>query len=210
VISRRAALLAPLALAAPAALAQSGTQGGGDPSAPIARLDAALLQVMHMGQATPFAQRYQALAPVVQAAFDLPAVLAASVGLGWRSLTPAQQQSLLAVFTRYTVASYAANFDSFDGQRLEILPQQQRQAGQDVVVATQIAPASGAPTRLDYVMRRTPQGWKAVDVLADGSISRVAVQRSDFRSLLAGGNPDPLIASLTQKVNTLSGGANLP
>ena len=26
--------------------------------------------------------------------------------------------------------------------------------------------------------------WKAVDVLLDGTISRVAVQRSDFRSLL--------------------------
>jgi phospholipid transport system substrate-binding protein len=205
-ISRRLALLAPLALVAPA-LAQNP---GGDPSAPIARLDAALLQVMRMGQATPFAQRYAVLAPAVQAAFDLPAILAASVGFGWHSFSPQQQQALLAVFTRYTVASYAANFDSYTGQRIELLPQQGRQTGQDMVVATQIAPANGgAPTRLDYVMRRTPQGWKAVDVLAEGT-SNVTTQRSDFRGLVVGNNPDPLIASLTQKVNTLSGGASLP
>lgn len=207
-IPRRLALAAPLLLAGGAfipALAQS------DPSAPIARLDAALLASMRMGTATPFAQRYEAVAPAVEGALDLGATLAASVGLGWASLAPQQKQALLAVFTRYTIASYAANFNSYHGERIEILPQQQRQVGQDTIVATQIVPpAGGTPTRLDYVMRRTAQGWKAVDVLADGSISQVAVQRSDFRALVAGGNAAPLIARLTQKVNALSGGASLP
>lgn len=204
-IPRRLALLAPLALVAPA-IAQDG------PSAPIGRLDTALLRVMRMGSAgDSFAQRYEALAPAVEEAFDLPGILAASVGLGWSSFSPQQQQALLAVFTRYTVASFASSFDNYKGQTIEILPQYQRQAGPDTVVATQIVPANGgAPTRLDYVMHRTPQGWRAVDVLADGTISRVAVQRSDFRSLLAGGNPQPLIASLNQKVASLSGSANHP
>ena len=195
-----ATLFAPLLLAASAS-AQVGV------SMPIAQLNAALLSAMKMGKTTPFAQRYQAIAPAVEGAFDLPGVLAASVGLGWTALTPEQKQELLAVFTRYTIASYTANFDSYSGQSIETLPQAQRQVGQDVVVATQIVPGNGgAPTRLDYVMHRTPQGWRAVDVLADGSISRVAVQRSDFRSLLEGGNPAPLIASLNKKVATLSGG----
>ena len=181
-----------------------------DPAAPIAQLDTALLAAMQMGRGTPFAQRYRAIAPAVEGAFDLPGVLAASVGLGWASLTPQQKQELVAVFTRYTIASYAANFDSYNGQTIEILPQFQRQVGQDVVVATQIVPTHGEPTRLDYVMHKTPQGWRAVDVLADGSISRVAVQRSDFRSLLTGGNPEPLIASLNEKVASLSGTASSP
>ena len=47
---------------------------------------------------------------------------------------------------------------------------------------------------------------KAVDVLADGSISRVAVQRSDFRDLLRNGGVPALITALRQKVVTLSGG----
>jgi phospholipid transport system substrate-binding protein len=52
-------------------------------------------------------------------------------------------------------------------------------------------------------MRSTDAGWKAIDVLLDGSISRVAVQRSDFRSLLAGGDPGRLIASLRAKTASL-------
>jgi len=44
-------------------------------------------------------------------------------------------------------------------------------------------------------------------VLLEGSISRVAVQRSDFRNALASGDADALIASLRRKVADLSGGA---
>jgi len=66
--------------------------------------------------------------------------------------------------------------------------------------------ANGTPVRLDYVMRRGPQGWRAVDVLLDGSISRVAVQRSDFRSLITQGDAGALIASLNKKIADLSGG----
>ena len=54
-------------------------------------------------------------------------------------------------------------------------------------------------------MRNTGGSWKAVDVLEQGTISQAAVQRSDFRSLIAGG-ADKLIASLQAKVQTLSGG----
>ena len=58
-------------------------------------------------------------------------------------------------------------------------------------------------------MRQEGGGWKAVDVLADGSISRVAVQRSDFRRLVSRGGAQALIESLNQKTNDLSGGALL-
>ena len=81
-----------------------------------------------------------------------------------------------------------------------------RSIGADQVVATQIAPASGTPTRIDYVMRRTATGWRAVDVYLNGTISQVAVQRSDFRSLLGTGDAGPLIASLQRKIADLSRG----
>ena len=55
-------------------------------------------------------------------------------------------------------------------------------------------------------MHSDPSGWKAVDVLEDGSISRVAVQRSDFRQLLDSGGLPALTTALRQKVATLSGG----
>ena len=56
-------------------------------------------------------------------------------------------------------------------------------------------------------MRQTAAGWKAIDVLANGAISRVAVQRSDFRSLLSQGGGPALVGSLQRKVADLSSGA---
>ena len=176
-----------------------------DAAAPITALNRGLLAGMRAGKATPFPQRYSALAPLVEGAFDISGILQASVGPRWSSLPPAQQGQLLDVFRRFTVASYVANFDSFNGEKLEVLPIS-RNVGADQVVATQIVPSSGAPTRIDYVMRRTPAGWRAEDVLLNGSISRVAVQRSDFRSLLGSGDAGPLIQSLQRKTADLSGG----
>lgn len=177
-----------------------------DAAAPIAALNRGLLNAMRAGKATPFSQRFATLAPLVEGAFDIPGILQASVGPRWSALPSAQQSQLLDVFRRFTVASYVANFDNFNGEKLEVLPNS-RSVGADQVVATQIVPSGGEPTRIDYVMRRTPQGWRAVDVLLNGSISRVAVQRSDFRSLLGSGDAGALIQSLQRKTADLSGGA---
>jgi phospholipid transport system substrate-binding protein len=195
-LPRRAAL--PILLLVPfAALGQTG-----DPAAPIRALDDALLQIMHAGKATPFAERARMVKPAIEAAFDLPQILQTSVGPRWSAFPPPQRADLLEVFIRYTVASYVANFDGFGGERFVILPDR-RQAGSDQIVQTRIVPTSGDTAKIDYVMRQSAAGWKAVDVLLDGSISRVAVQRSDFRALLASGDPGPLIASLRAKIATL-------
>jgi len=174
--------------------------------APIAALNAGLIRVMKAGKKTPFQQRFDMLAPTIDRAFDLPQILQVSVGTVWSTLAQAQQGALLATFRSYTVASYVDNFDSFDGEHFDLQPQTRAVAGGEQVVLTRIVARSGETHQLDYVMRSTAGGWKAVDVLADGSISRVAVQRSDFRHLLDQGGATALLASLKQKVEDLSRG----
>ncbi len=197
---RRALLALVVGVIARGAAAQEG-----GPAAPIAALNDALLQIMRAGRVSPFAERARTLTPVIEHTFDLNQILATSVGPRWPSIPPGQQARLLDVFTRYIVASYVANFDSYDGQRLEILPQT-RASGAEQVVSTEILPKTGDPRRIDYVMRQVNGGWRATDVLLDGTISRVALQRSDFRSLIAAGDPGPLITSLQAKTTKLEAG----
>ena len=180
---------------------------GIDPAAPVKMLDDALVTAMKTGRA-PFPSRYQALAPAVDHAFDLPQVLKTVIGLRWATIAPNEQAKLLATFRAYTISSYASNFDSDSGGTIRLLPGT-RSVGADQVVSTQIVPKTGEPTRIDYVMRHGANGWQAVDVLEQGTISQAAVQRSDFRSLLASG-PDKLIASLQGKIDTMSGGTIKP
>lgn len=196
---RRRALLAALALLPVAA-------SGADlpaPAQPIAALFDGLQANLKAGKATPFATRAAALGPVVDKVFDLEAILQASVGPRFAAFTPEQQAALFAAFRDYSVATWVANFDTDEGQRFEIAPAL-RTVGTDQVVETHIVPATGDPTRLDFVMHETPQGWRATDVLVDGAISRTAVQRSDFRAFLKGSDPAPLIAMLKDKTAALA------
>ncbi|HUN41747.1 MAG TPA: ABC transporter substrate-binding protein [Acetobacteraceae bacterium] len=180
--------------------------GRGGPIAPIQRLNDALLTAMREGQQTPFPQRYKQLDPIIAQTFDLPVILAESIGLAWSSLPSEQKADLLAAFRRYTVSSYAANFNNFSGQRFEISPPPRRLTSNEVIVDTKIIPVQGSPNTLDYVMRSESGGWLVTDVLADGSISRVAVQRSDFNQLLLDGGVPALVAGLRHKIADLSGG----
>jgi hypothetical protein len=56
------------------------------PAAPISALLDALAAGMRAGKSTPFARRAAALRPAVERAFDLPAILRASVGPRWASI----------------------------------------------------------------------------------------------------------------------------
>jgi phospholipid transport system substrate-binding protein len=173
----------------------------------IKHFNGSLLVAMKTAEQADFSHRFQALAPEVDQVFDLPAVLAVSVGPGWASFSPDQQSRLLDAFRRYTVASYLASFNNYTGQSFTVSSDIRSLGSGRVVVLSHILPIRGEATELDYVMNQTPAGWKVVDVLAAGSVSRVAVQRSDFRHILSGGGGDALLVSLQRKTSDLSGGS---
>jgi phospholipid transport system substrate-binding protein len=174
-------------------------------TAPVEQLHAGLITIMKAGKTVSFRQRYEAIAPVIGRTFDLEAILRQVVGPRWTKLPADQQAALADAFRRYTIASYVANFDTYSGQLFDTAPVV-RAVGNDRVVETRIASPGGRAHAMDYVMRQEGGGWKVVDVLAEGSISRVASQRSEMRSLLADGGGSGLLVSLRQKTAELSGG----
>jgi|HubBroStandDraft_5_1064220.scaffolds.fasta_scaffold190697_2 phospholipid transport system substrate-binding protein len=200
-LARRLALImfaAPLCLARPAAAA--------DVTAPIEALDAGLLQVMKAGKSAPFQQRYDVLAPVVTRAIDLDAILEGGVGSVWATLSPVDQAALKTAFQHYSIATYVAHFDEFNGEKFELYPPA---AGADPVVKVKIVPGKPEDDThvLGYVMRQTGGMWKAIDVTADSSISEVAAQQEEIRALVRSGGASGLYARLEQKTGELSGGA---
>jgi phospholipid transport system substrate-binding protein len=204
VIARRALLAFAVVAVAVPCVAQTAVPG---PAAAIEALNDALLLVMKAGHGVPFATRMAMLTPVIERVFDLPTLLENSVGPAkWAVLPAGQKAELLDAFTAFTVSSYVGNFDAFNGESFTILPEL-RHVGRDVVVATRLTGTGGDLTKIDYQLREANGGWKVVDILLDGAISRVAVTRSDFRSLLAQNDAAPLIASLRAKSASLAAGA---
>jgi phospholipid transport system substrate-binding protein len=206
-LGRRGLLVAAATLVAvPAAPAPS--QGSQGVVAPVQKLVEGLLRIMKEGNATRFVHRFDMIAPVIEDAFDLETILREAVGPTWSALAPDQQQMLSQAFRRYTVASYVNNFDSYSGQHFEVQPTPRPVGNGEMIVKTEIVSVSGTRHELDYVMRQDSSGgWHAVDVLADGSVSQVAVERSDFRRLLNRGGAQALAESLSRKSDDLSAGS---
>ena len=174
-------------------------------TAPVEQLHAGLMAIMKAGKTASFRQRYEMIAPIIDRTFDLDTILRQTIGARWTALPADQQTALEDAFQRYTIASYVANFEGYSDERFEIAPVV-RPAGHDRIVETRIVTASGQAHVLDYVMRQAGGGWKVVDVLADGVVSRVAAQRSEMRSVLTDAGGAGLLVSLRQKTAQLSGG----
>jgi phospholipid transport system substrate-binding protein len=58
-------------------------------------------------------------------------------------------------------------------------------------------------TRLDYLLRQDQGGRRISDVYLDGSISQLAVHRSEFHSILRREGVDGLVMALNRKVDLL-------
>ena len=165
-----------------------------DPAAPIAAFDEALLGAMKTGKAASLAARTAKLLPVVKATHDLPAMAALVVGPAWATMGAGDRAALVEAFARHSALSYAANFASFSGERFAVDPKVVVRGG-DRVVRTTIAGKDGT-TPLDYRMRDGGSGWKIVDIFAEG-VSQIAVQRSEFASIVKAGG----VAALAKKLN---------
>ena len=171
----------------------------------VEELNTGLIAIMKAGKTVSFRQRYDMIGPIITRTFDLDTILRQAVGPRWVSLPSGEQAALMDAFTRFTIASYVANFDSYSGERFEVAPVARAAAG-DRIVEARISMPSGKIHSLDYLMRQEGGVWKVVDVLVEGVISRLAAQRSEMRSVLTDGGGAGLLVSLRQKTAELSGG----
>ena len=71
---------------------------------------------------------------------------------------------------------------------------------------TKIVKPDGEAITLNYLMRQNQGSWQISDVYLDGTISQLAVQRSEFNSILRREGVDGLVMALNRKVDLLSRG----
>jgi phospholipid transport system substrate-binding protein len=191
-----------LLLAAGAGALTPAAAAASNPEQPVEAFYEVLLSNMKQGGMLGESGRYARLAPVVDRTFDLPFMTRLAVGPYWETLNQAQQQQLMAAFAHYVAATYADQFDSYSGQQLQVTGE--RPYGADVMVQTKIANANGETTKLDYRMHQNEGAWEISDIYLDGTISQLAVHRSEFHSILRRYGVDGLVIALNRKTDLLS------
>jgi len=199
------AMPAALSLHTTPAVAASAAQPAA-PVGPVQRLDTALIEVMQNAEALKFQGRYDKLAPVLNAVFDVPAMTRIAVGPMWNDASEADRKAMVEVFGRYMTTMYAARFKDYAGETFEVADSKQRDGGR-VLVITNLNRKDKEPVELSYLMKGEGDNWHVTDVYYNGAISQLAQLRSEFSAPLRNGGVKNLKSVLETKIKQLQGGA---
>lgn len=179
------------------------TRAESDPTQPIRLLCERLVEVMKLGNQQGFEGRENKLRPVITAVYDMGAVTKNTLGLSASKLSPEEASQLADAYSRLSVATYADQFSSYAGEHFEIDAPRPGANGM-TIVPSWIVGGDGSRTGIDYLMHETDGQWRIVDVLFQGSVSQVAVRRSEFVPIFRQSGIAALIAMLDNKTQALA------
>lgn len=172
----------------------------------IAQLHTALLDTMKHADALGFEGRYHKLEPVMRQTFDFDFMAEKAVGRYWKDLSPEDQARMRDVFARFLLSTYANRFRGFSGEHF--VTHSEEPAPRDTIfVRTELVRTDGDDNvEINYRLHSTPDGWRVIDVLLRGTVSELALRRSEYSSVIKRDGFDALIASLEQKIAELASG----
>ncbi len=200
------AILAVLGAAGLAATAPAA-EPEGDPTAPVERLHAGLDQAMRRADELGFEGRFALLDPILTGAYDLDWMAAKSLGRHWKKLSMEERARWAALFRQLTVSTYADRFDGFSGERFETLSV--KPSVQDtLLVHTRIVLTEDDPVALDYRVRARENGFRIIDVYLEGTVSELALRRSDYSSLVKREGFDSLVDAIEEKIGEAQRGTD--
>jgi phospholipid transport system substrate-binding protein len=176
-----------------------------DPEAVARDLNAGLLGVMKDSATLSYDARVERIGPIVDAAFDVPFMAEKSLGREWGKLDDAARTKWVALFREFMIANYAGRFTGYKGETFEQLGREDG-AYDTVMVKTRLNVPSEENVDLDYRLRETPEGWRVVDIYLKGTVSELALRRSDYTAVVKRGGFDELSGYLRGKIDALKTG----
>lgn len=178
----------------------------GEAVAVVENLHDGLLDIMRNADALGFAGRRERIAPVIENSFDLPFIARFVVGRHWDELSGGQQREFRDVFSRWTIAQYAARFDGYSDEKFVTASSEQARNGREIVRT--VLETGGDPpddVTLDYLLRRSAGKWRIINVIANG-VSDLSLKRADYGSVIKSQGIGSLIDKLDAQIADFESG----
>jgi phospholipid transport system substrate-binding protein len=131
------------------------------------------------------------------------------LGQSWRTATPEQRKRFVDAFYHSLLRNYGAALIDFTGDRFVVLPYKGDPGDTTATVRTEVKKSSGDKVPVNFSLRKTPDGWKAWDVVIEG-ISYVKSFRTDFASEIQQKGLDDVISRLEKEGRVGPAGAAVP
>jgi phospholipid transport system substrate-binding protein len=168
----------------------------------VEKLHSTLLAVMKDGDKIGYQGRYDQLSPVIQSSFDMPFISRTVLSKYWETFNSEQQSRFVETFTQLSIATYAANFEHYSGERFKTISEKEVSGGR-ILVQTQLVKSDGGKVELDYLLHRADSEWRVINVIAEG-VSDLALKRADYSAFLKNKGFEDLVKKLNEKVNQYS------
>lgn len=182
-----------------------GAETPAGPSSTVDALHAVLLDVMKNAKTLGYEGRAQKLEPAIPEFYDVAFMAEKSVGRHWKKATEPERERFLATFLRFMVANYAGQFDGYSGQHFETLSEEPARMD-TVLVKSRLVDPNGDDVDLNYRMRKVDGTWKVIDVYLDGTVSELALRRSEFSGIVKREDFEALIAAIDERIEKLAAG----
>jgi phospholipid transport system substrate-binding protein len=178
------------------------TESGATAKQVVEKFQTELIAVMKNGKQLGYAGRYDKLYEPVSNSHDLTKIARIVVGKEWEKLSEAQQQKLVDVFIRLSVASYAHNFKDYSGETFVFDSEEETTRG-GVVVHSHLIIPDDKPVKFDYMLKEKGNSWRIINIIANG-VSDLALKRSEYTTILQREGFDALIAKINEKIDNYS------
>lgn len=180
-------------------LAGVSTAGAASPREHIEALNATLLDIMQNADSLGYTGRYEKLQPVMTEIYDFALMARIALGAYWKKLEAPQQQKVIEAFSRMSIATYAARFDGYSGEKFEFVSAE-KSVRDTMLVKTRLIKSDGSPIALNYLTRPRDGDWRIIDVFLDARISELARLRADYSSVMKRQGYDTLLMTIEAKI----------
>jgi phospholipid transport system substrate-binding protein len=169
---------------------------------PTATVKGAVDQVFADGSAVKkvsTAERRADIRKVAENLFDFQEMSRRSLGPTWDTVSPAEKQEFIRLFTNLIANSYMGKIEQYTGEPIRY--ESEQVDGSEASVLSRVVTPKGAEIGIEYRLFRAEDRWAVYDVRVDG-ISLVNSYKAQFNRLLQRGSFAELLKQLRQKAGS--------
>jgi phospholipid transport system substrate-binding protein len=145
------------------------------------------------------AERKADIRKVTESLFDFQEMSRRSLGPTWDTVSPAEKEEFVRLFTSLVANAYMGKIEQYAGE--PITYQDERVDGDEASVRSRVVTPKGSEVGIEYRLYRTANRWAVYDINVDG-VSLVGSYKAQFTRLLQRGSFAELLKQLKQKAGS--------
>ncbi len=179
-----------------------------DARKPVDRLNETLIDAMKGAKQLGYPGRYKLIEPVVKDTFEFEAVSQIALGGHWKKLDKQQKTAFMAKLIDLSIATYAAQFNSYAGEAFKFEGGQDIKNGRLLLRYNFTAPKE-KPIKFEYIVGELNGQWQIINIIVDG-ISDLALKKAQYTSVIDREGFDSLLNKLSQKITDYANNNSSP